>query len=71
MYRIQKAVIKAKGKSQSNMRRSPSDSSDSPLEGIEYTTTKVVPTHPDQLERERIIASFANNANSQTFKTLR
>ena len=73
MYRIQKAVIKAKkqGAGPSPVQRSQASPSDSPLEKLEYTTTQVVDCHPDELAKNRIVAGFTNNAHSQLFRTLR
>ena len=73
MYRIQKAVIKAKkhGAGANPIQRNYAPSTESPLEKLEYTTTQVVPCHPDQLEKNRIVAGFSNNDHSQLFRTLR
>lgn len=73
MLRIQKAVLKAKGEQESQAALQSADpgNSQSPLEKLRYTVTRVDETHPDKLADNRIIAAFNNNANSQTFRTLR
>lgn len=75
MLRIQKAVLKAKDAQEHKTikqatEKAPS-SANSPLEGLQYSTTKVVESDPDALEDNRIISGFKNNANSQIFRTLR
>lgn len=70
MYRIQKAVIKAKDSSP-GINRPGVEANNSPLENLTYSKTKVVPTHPDTLEDSRIVAGFSNDPRSQVFKTLR
>ena len=69
MFRIQKAVNKARSENRSAL--TPSPGFDSPLEGLRYTTTEIIPTHPDIMENKRVVAAFANNPISQVFKKLR
>lgn len=73
MLRIQKAVLKAKDteKHKTIQVSNATRSSQSPLEGLKYSQTRVAEVHPDTLEDKRVIASFANNDSSQIFKALR
>ena len=73
MYRIQKAVIKAKKGSgaEKTIKRTPRAPTESPLENLEYTQTQVIEAHPDELESQRIVAGFANAPQAQIFRTLR
>lgn len=73
MLRIQKAVLKAKDaqQHQSLRKRTESSHSNSPLEDLQYSKTRVVKSHPTSLEENRVIASFLDNKNSQIFRTLR
>lgn len=74
MLRIQKAVLKAKDAQEHKTIRKAAETpsqTNSPLEGLQYSKTRVVSPHPDELEKNRIILGYKNNANSQTFRTLR
>ncbi len=75
MLRIQKAVLKAKDaqehKTIKKATETPSSDVGSPLENLKYSKTKVISPSPDSLENNRIISGYTNNANSQTFRTLR
>lgn len=77
MYRIQKAVDKAKNEQLAFAPPQPSapeptaTPTASPLEKLSYTKTRIQPAHPDLLEDNRVIAGFLNNPNSQVFRTLR
>lgn len=78
MQRIQKAVLKAKDSLNQGAGQTPTRSTtgrmpavEAPLENLEYTQTRVSPTHPDTLEQNRIVAGMLDNENSQTFRTLR
>ncbi len=73
MLRIQKAVLKAKDSEKHRAIRSRSEAiaSTSPLEQLTYTKTRVQSCHPDRLSDKRVVAGFLDNANSQTFRTLR
>ncbi|WP_086934293.1 CpsD/CapB family tyrosine-protein kinase [Agarilytica rhodophyticola] len=72
MYRIQKAVLKAKeAEDNKPTTHKPKKAVGSPLEDLKYSRTRVMTSHPDHMEDSRIIAGFNNNANSQTFRTLR
>ncbi len=77
MLRIQKAVLKAKStqdaekKAQAPLKAPAAPAVEAPLEDLQYTYTRVMKSHPDALERQRVVASLLDNENSQTFRTLR
>ncbi len=73
MLRIQKAVLKAKDSQEHKSMRNKTEGGigNSPLEELKYTKTRVINNHPDTFEKNRVIAGFSNNAQSQTFRTLR
>lgn len=73
MLRIQKAVLKAKDTQEHKTMRKKSEgaSGNSPLEELKYTKTRIQNNHPDTFEKNRVIAGFSNNPQSQTFRTLR
>lgn len=73
MLRIQKAVLKAKGEKDHQTIRASAEtpSTNSPLEELRYSKTRVMNVHPDHMEDNRIVAGFPNHKHSQTFRTLR
>ncbi|MFL0811267.1 MAG: CpsD/CapB family tyrosine-protein kinase [Agarilytica sp.] len=73
MLRIQKAVMKAKDAKEHQLirQRSEAAKTNSPLESLKYTKTKVETVHPDYLEENRIVAGFPSHKQSQIFRTLR
>lgn len=71
MQRIQKAVLKAKSAVDQAASARSSAPIEAPIDEVRYTKTRIVNSHPDNLEENRIIAGMVDNANSQTFRTLR
>ena len=75
MYRIQKAVLKAKKNSNPSERTvkklGPQPRVDSPLEQLTYSQTKVMPIQPEKLEAKRVVSGFSTNDKGQLFRTLR
>ncbi len=69
MFRLQKALEKAKEK-RAELRGNIS-AHVSPLEMINYSQTRVVELPRETLEKNRIIAGFANDPRAQIFRTLR
>jgi len=69
MSRIQKALVKAREKRETDTKASKGGLS--PLDHIKYSKTQVVPISPAELQKNQILAAIPHSEEGQIFRTLR